>query len=238
MTQPNPVRTLESHAVTDQTGEDGRDWSVCPGYDEHYMFSVKTNSSKVPFVEICARTETCGWIDGASLDWWADNAVKSSLTARAGRIAVASETNPFQFVQGSDQDLTLQEILGQALGAASMCWDPKPESQVFESTRAAQVYRALQREVDRALTWGRKGALDLAYEMYALLCNSSPEESFNAGQRHRWHQRFQNLKNEFHMLSGINPGDATVKADATTDQEEPCTASPSVPSPSADGPGS
>lgn len=136
----------ESTGVKDQTVGD---WSTCPEYDgePHNMVSVKTNSLKVQFVEQCER---CGWIDGSSLNWWADNAAKLALTPSAGRIAIAAELEPFQFVQNSDgDDLTLEEILGQALGAASMCWKPRPHEQEFDSVQARRIYVALQAEVER-----------------------------------------------------------------------------------------
>lgn len=33
----------------------------------------------------------------------------------------------------------LEEIIGQAVGAGSMCWDPAPSTQVFDSTQASKV---------------------------------------------------------------------------------------------------
>ncbi len=46
--------------------------------------------------------------------------------------------NTFADVHGVEQ------LLGELAGAASLCWDPKPEG-VFESTRAAEL-------VDHAVT--------------------------------------------------------------------------------------
>src|SRR4051812_29946605 len=122
-THPNPVRSLESHGIQDQSDDA---FAVVYENCDHHMISIKVNSESIPYVERCSH---CGWIDGASLEWWGHNIIKTSLSERAGRIALAAETEPFAFVQGSDgEDLTLEEILGQALGAASMCWDPKPHT--------------------------------------------------------------------------------------------------------------
>lgn len=146
MAEPNPVRTLKSHAVIDQTDPQS---SICERADvPHRMQSIKTNSEMVPYVEQCAN---CSWVDGASLNWWGHEILKRALSERAGRIAVAAETEPFAFVQSSHEDLTIEEVLGQALGAASMCWMEirKIEGLEFDSTRAKAIYEALIREVSR-----------------------------------------------------------------------------------------
>ena len=101
---------------------------------------------KVRWVESCSL---CGWIDAAALDGWADNAIKEALSGRAQRIAVAAETEPFAFVQRSDEELTIAEIAFQSLGAASMCWEPRPSTQVFDSTRAKQIGERLLAEIER-----------------------------------------------------------------------------------------
>jgi hypothetical protein len=142
MTAPNPVRMLPSHGVVDQTAED---WKPCEEA-AHWMISVKTGSPKVPYVERC---RDCGLIDASSLEWWADNAIKMSLSARAGRMAVATETEPFAFVQSECEELQLIEVLGQALGAASVCWVGGTGPLEFDGTRAKSVFTALLAEVER-----------------------------------------------------------------------------------------
>ena len=50
----------------------------------------------------------------------------------------------------------LQELIGVAVGEASMCWDPLPGAQVFDSTKASEivdrvtsdVLRIIAREID------------------------------------------------------------------------------------------
>jgi len=227
MTLPNPVRTLESHGVEDQTAEA---WSGC---NEHHMISVKTWSPKVPYVERCSF---CGWIDSASLEWWADNAIKNSLNDRARRIAVATETQPFAFVQSSEQDLEFDEILGQALGSVSTCWVGGTGSLEFNSERAAQIFNALRAEIARQFDLERENAgtrlaqwmrnsfsdgtiaearriveaaevrrpgvkewSDLAYELYALACNARPLSAPD-----EWTPAFERLKTKFHEL--LNEG--------------------------------
>lgn len=103
---------------------------------------------KVRWVEICSL---CRWIDKDALDGWADNAIKESLSARAQRIAVAIGTEPFAFVQRSDEVLQLDEIVFQALGAASACWENLRDAGVFDSTRAKEVGIALLAEVNAAV---------------------------------------------------------------------------------------
>jgi hypothetical protein len=116
---------------------------------EHEMQSVKLNSDTVVgYIERCRR---CGWIDEKSLQWWVEDAIKRNTSQRAKRIAVAAESQPFQFVQHPDEDLTLEEILFQALGAASMCWEHPEKAGTFDSTRAKAIGEALLREVNRAL---------------------------------------------------------------------------------------
>lgn len=137
---PNPVRTFESHGVAEN-------FEVCPD-SNHHMVSIKTGATLVRFVERCT---VCGWIDAASLDWWAEDAIKQSLSARAARMAVAAEALPFSFVQSSGEDLTLEEVLFQALGAASMCWVGGTGGLEFDSVRAKEIGVALVGEVNRAL---------------------------------------------------------------------------------------
>lgn len=178
---PNPVRTLPSYGVEDQTSEEWQLKKACPQQVEgivrgtHHMVSVKTGAPGVPWVEQC---QNCGWIDAASLQWWADNAVKMSLAERAQRIAVAVDTEPFAFVQRPDEELTLDEVLGQALGAASTCWSEKQVLQAgeFNGSRAAAIYRALRAEVERFMKLDRQAALQSLQEQ-GLLKYESKEDT-------------------------------------------------------------
>lgn len=162
----------------------------------HHMVSHSAGQ-KVKWVERCAF---CGWIDAAALDRWADNAIKESISQRAQRIAVATETEPFAFVQRSDEELSLEEILFQSLGAASMCWDPRPGNLVFDSSRAAAIGHNLLAEVNRAMRESAKDWSDLAYELYALACNSSPMQGYPEMQRSEWEAAFKRLRDRFHEL--------------------------------------
>lgn len=150
MTGREPVRMTESHGVEDQTSEDWQDKKACNNGEDpffsHHMISVKTGSPKVPYVEVCSD---CGFIDALALEWWADNAIKLSLQARAARIAVAAESEPFNFVQSSAEELELAEVLGQAMGAASICWVGGTGSLEFDGTRAKSVFERLYAEVQR-----------------------------------------------------------------------------------------
>jgi hypothetical protein len=158
---PNPVRTNESHAL-----EENLVGKTCQEIG-HYMISIKTGAKLVRFVERCAE---CGWIDPASLDWWAEDAIKNSNSERSKRIAIAAETQPFQFVQSSGEQTTLEEILFQALGAASVCWETPEGAGIFDSTRAKEIGMALLVEVNRALGMaqqlGAHRALGLVKEVH------------------------------------------------------------------------
>lgn len=141
---PDSARTMESHGVVDQTGED---FPMCDP-SQHYMRSIKTGSDMVPWVEQCA---TCLWVDNRALEQSGHSIIKRSLSERASRIAVSVESEPFAFVQSSREDLTLEEVLGQALGAASVCWENRAllGAGTFDSTRAKAIYEALMCEVGR-----------------------------------------------------------------------------------------
>jgi hypothetical protein len=128
--------------------------------DGHHMVS-RSAGKLVRWVEICSQ---CGWIDAAALDGWAENAIKLNLSERAQNIALAAGTEPFTFVTrtGEDQQpepLALEEILAQALGAASMCWVERPKGE-FNGSRAKAVYDALWMEVGAAMLKDRKAAIE------------------------------------------------------------------------------
>ena len=153
----NPVRTLASVGL--EINEDG---TRCQDRgNDHKMISIKLSpDSAVKFVERCTN---CGWIDEASLQWWVEDAIKLSTSKRAQRIAIAASQTPFAFVQTAGyEELTLEEILFQALGAASMCWVGGTGDLQFDSSRAKEIGLALMREVDRAMHMaqhaGRQGA--------------------------------------------------------------------------------
>jgi len=48
-----------------------------------------------------------------------------------------------------DAEPTLESAIFQALGAASMCWDPKPYTQIFDSTAAKEIGDALLAEIEK-----------------------------------------------------------------------------------------
>jgi hypothetical protein len=140
--RPNPIRTLTSVGVTLNPSD------CLPG-EQHEMISIKLSEGHpIGYIERCHR---CGWIDEKSLEWWVEDAIKQNMSKRAQRIAVAAESNPFTFVQHTNEDLTLEEILFQALAAASMCWEHVDQAGTFNSTRAKEVGMAMMREVNRAL---------------------------------------------------------------------------------------
>lgn len=114
---------------------------------EHRFYSVKTGATKVPYVEKCV---TCGWLDAASLEWWADNAIKESLSERAQRIAVSVGSKPFAFVQSSSEELEIQEVLLQALAAIQTHGaELGATGNASTGQRETAIYKALVAEVER-----------------------------------------------------------------------------------------
>lgn len=104
------------------------------------MITIRTGSDKIKFVEQCSR---CGYLNPQVLDNWADDAAKRSLNASQMRTAMAISGEPFTFVRSSDADITLSEAIGQALGAASMCWEHPEGAGTFDSERAGRIFAEL-----------------------------------------------------------------------------------------------
>lgn len=126
------------------------------------MIAIKMGEDRaVRWVNQCRR---CTWIDPVALDGWLEAAFKERMTERAQRIAVASETQPFAFVQRSDEELTLREILYQSLGAASACWENLSKAGQFDSSRAKAIGEALEREVEAAMERSWQFGHDAAIE--------------------------------------------------------------------------
>jgi hypothetical protein len=111
------------------------------------MFSRQMGDDrKVRYVEQCSR---CLWIDEASLDWWAEDAVKNAMPKQAQRIAVAAGTEPFAFVQSPHEELTLDEILVQALAAAQTQGILQGPVNASDGQRMSAILKALRAEVMR-----------------------------------------------------------------------------------------
>lgn len=115
---------------------------------------------------------------------------------------------------------TLSEAVGQALGTASVCWENPAGAGVFDTALCAQVYEGLMayladwaadtiRRANEASEGKAEAALkewkDLAYEQYALLCNSRTDGHSTDVQ---WQQAFERLKTRFHTDLGVQPGEA------------------------------
>lgn len=111
-----------------------------PTYRPHNMVTKMGPGKMVRSVDFCMG---CDWIDFAALDRYAEAAIKESMTERAQRIAVASETEPFAFVQRSDEVLSMSEIAAQALAAATLM----ERNDTFSDKRAQQIHRALMDEI-------------------------------------------------------------------------------------------
>jgi len=50
-----------------------------------------------------------------------------------------------------DPNLGLEEFIGQAVGAASMCWENPEGAGAFDSTRAQQIVEEIMRRISEAL---------------------------------------------------------------------------------------
>lgn len=114
----------------------------------HRMVSIKTGSTGIPFVERCER---CGWIDPVALDHHVDNAIKINATARAQRIAVAAETEPFRFVQAPGQDLDTDEIILQSLGAAHLLGVMQGPVNASDGRRMTHIFKSTKLEIERKI---------------------------------------------------------------------------------------
>lgn len=127
-----------------------------PYYRPHLMTAHMGGGVLVKSVEIC---NPCGWINFAALDGYAEAAIKESMDRRAQRIAVAAQTEPFSFVQMPGDELTFEEVVFQALGAASMCWVGGTGSLEFDSTRAKSIGVRLMDELRMHARQERKDAI-------------------------------------------------------------------------------
>jgi hypothetical protein len=114
------------------------------------MLSVETGASLVSRINQCTR---CGWVDPVYLDAYAELGYKRRLNKIEQRTAMAISGEPFTFVRSSEADVTLDEALGQALGAASMCWEHPEKAGTFNDQRAKRIFeqlKALLQEKSRA----------------------------------------------------------------------------------------
>lgn len=113
------------------------------------MREWQTGSTLIRQITQCSE---CLAVDHAALDRWAEQAAKELLSGRAQRIAVASETEPFAFVQSSNEELSLREILLQALAASAAHGAQLGASgNASDGKRETAIFRALSAEVERAM---------------------------------------------------------------------------------------
>lgn len=140
-----------STRVEDQTAEawDGDDVCFADGAPGHRMVSVKVASPAVPFIERC---EVCGFIEPDALTAHAENWAKQVLPRRAQRIAVAVETDPFQFVQPPSGELPLLEIMAQSFAAlATHVAEHAAKGWATTGKRETSIMRAALAEIERLI---------------------------------------------------------------------------------------
>lgn len=94
------------------------------------------------------------------------------------------------FTRNEDGTLPLREAIGQALGAASMCWEPKPEG-VFDSEEAGRVLHALwqfilnEGNTNQRYIWIVKSSIDpndLNSRKKVLSLHASEDKAFRANR--------------------------------------------------------
>jgi hypothetical protein len=91
------------------------------------------------------------------LGWFA-NAIE------VGRDAGRRETEPRPGQPGGpekvlDEASDIEEAVGIAIGAASMCWNPPPGDQVFDSTRARHICEELADRIEAELQKAAEGGV-------------------------------------------------------------------------------
>jgi hypothetical protein len=106
------------------------------------ILSIETGAQLVSRINQCSR---CGWVDPVYLDAYAELGYKRRLNKIEQRTAMAISGEPFTFVRSSESDVTLDEALGQALGAASMCWERPEDAGTFDMARAKQIFEQLKK---------------------------------------------------------------------------------------------
>lgn len=187
----------------------------CPRSSDglHVMRDWQTGGKLIRSISLCAE---CFAVDGAALDRWAEQSFKEQMNRRSQQIALAAGTEPFAFVQATGQDLTLEDVLLQALGAATTLGaELGATGHASTGQRETAIYKALLAEVSRfqqmaALEGAQKAEsqiepdvkawMDLAHELYALACNSSPKNGYNDDMKADWQGAFVRLRDRFHEL--------------------------------------
>lgn len=151
--------------------ERGSDAEYCSAYPGEGHFMISHSAGKlIPWIERC---QFCGWIDAALLDRYAEDAIKSSISERAQRIAVAADIEPFAFVQASD-GLSMLEICSQALAAVSHhAATLAAKGDASDGKRETAILRALMGEIRREINEQRADALE---SMEATLDLMKPKE--------------------------------------------------------------
>jgi hypothetical protein len=65
--------------------------------------------------------------------------------------------NKWEPTRREGEELTLQTIVGEAMGAASMCWNPRPEG-IFDSSRANWITGGAIDAIERVMFWQAQAA--------------------------------------------------------------------------------
>lgn len=70
-----------------------------------------------------------------------------------GSDVVGSDVDTIKKFEPTDPDCGLKTFIGEAVGAASMCWETPEKAGIFDSTRASQIVdaiyeRAMRRRAD------------------------------------------------------------------------------------------
>lgn len=142
----------------------------------------------------------------------ADQAVRADIEAGA------TGGDPWNPTGSDGQRATLGEAVGQALGSASMAWDNVADAGLFNDDWCRKVYDGLMaylsdwahdvaKQANEATaakmqTTVVKEWSDIAYEMWALLCNST---TANLADSATWQAARDRLRDRFHAVLDALP---------------------------------
>jgi hypothetical protein len=134
--------------------------------------------------------------------------------------------NPTPSSDSEDGRVTLAEAVGQALGSASMCWESPAGAGVFDDTACGVVYDGLmaylgdwaddQRKQANEATWAKarvvtKEWADIAYELWALACNSTTDGHASVTD---WEAARRRLGDRFHAALATLPDEGKAMGDS------------------------
>lgn len=140
--------------------------------------------------------------------------------------ASTGEDAPFAFSPEQDGTLSLEAAVGQAIGAASMCWESTTSAGVFDSTRAKSIVDAVMARIRE----DQARAANLLYEGWAVIANVGVTSHGGwSGETPQWQHAAARWRDAFHDWlaehnAGIQQGKVPSLADLEPkhDPDRPC----------------